>query len=185
MLLQDQDSLHLALREHTTQSCLGFRVFVYSKLWMNCGRRQRTSYSNILPLTLVLCNSPSPFILAAHLLSQGRSKVYVGLSFCLTVRDGCSVLWVTKSSCVVDSVFVCVSWREHVQECVRACVNTFRALCVAVLQVGCVLNCLIFIFWWARSPFNTQPPWLRICCVPLSPLWQQKAVTFNYTRTKE
>lgn len=93
---------------------------------MNCGRRQRTSYLNILPLTLVLCNSPSPFILAAHLLSQGRSKVYVGLSFCLTVRDGCSVLWVTKSSCVVDSVFVCVSWREHVQECVRACVNNIQ-----------------------------------------------------------
>lgn len=49
----------------------------------------------------------------------------MGLSFCLTVSDGCSVLWVTESSCVVDCVCVCCC--EYVQECVCVC-------CVVLLR---------------------------------------------------
>lgn len=79
---------------------------------------------------------PSVFSLSTFLLSQGRTKVYVGLSFCPTVRDGCSVLWVTESSCVVDSVFVCVSAGVNMCRNVGVCVCVFMAVCCSALQVS-------------------------------------------------
>lgn len=80
--------------------------------------------------------------LSTFLISQGRTKVYVGLSFCLTVRDGCSALWVTESSCVLGSV--CVSVVVTVCRNVCVCVHGSAWQCCTALQVlgaCCPVSC--------------------------------------------
>lgn len=66
---------------------------------------------------------------------------------------GCSVLWVTESSCVADPVFVCVSRREHVQECLCVC----SELCAVLLCRLVCFEVFVCLFWWGPSPFNVQP----------------------------
>lgn len=97
----------------------------------------RFSLSQFTLLTQYLLVSLAPFALSLSLslpfsYHGGRTKAYAGLSFCLTVRDGRSVLWVTESSCVVDAC-VCVSTGVNMCRNVSACV----CVCCAFLQVLC------------------------------------------------
>lgn len=63
-------------------------------------------------LCLPLNHYPSLLFTAFYHPFGGDGKGLCG-PFCLTVRDGCTGLWVTESSCVVDGVFV----GQRVQEC--------------------------------------------------------------------
>lgn len=90
--------------------------------WMEAPA-SRPSFSLSLSLSVCLSLVTHPFFspLPTTLLSGGA---YVCLSLCLTVRDGCSGLWVTESSCVVDGLFVC----QRAQEFDLFCVSLTAAL---------------------------------------------------------
>lgn len=78
----------------------------------------------------------------------------MGLSFCPTVRDGCSVLWVTESSCVVDSVFVCVSAGVNMCRNVGLCVCVCSWRCAVLLCRSRVHVDLFHVILTAMSLFH-------------------------------
>lgn len=100
----------------------------------------------------------------------------MGLSFCLTVRDGCSGLWVTESSCVEGPVFVyicvCVSAGEDMcrNACVCVCLFSWlRAvqLCRSWVRVDllCVILTALFLFHQALLSAFEQIAEDRVCAM--------------------